>query len=191
MKKWIFLTSSFALVFFFCGCATMNEDKMVGSVQVSVVSPTLAQSSPDEPSGVKRKVAIARFTNETRTGQSFFLDKDNDRIGKAAVDVLSKKLLDTDKFLLIERADLDKVQKEINIASLPAYKNAADYIILGSITEYGYKDTSDTGIFSRVKTQTAYAKGKDFSLYIRAYWSDKAVLDGSWTSLPANTIQLK
>jgi hypothetical protein len=31
-----------------------------------------------------RKVAIARFTNETRYGQSFFIDKEENRIGKQA-----------------------------------------------------------------------------------------------------------
>jgi len=42
--------------------------------------------------GLKRKVAIARFTNESKYGHSFFLDNNNDRIGKQAVDILSSKL---------------------------------------------------------------------------------------------------
>ena len=164
MKKIISILSV-GVFFLITGCATMVDDKVVASVEGPNVSPTVIaaqNASPDDPTGLKRKVAIARFTNETRTGQSFFLDKDNDRIGKAAVDILSKKLMDTDKFILLERADLDKIQKELKMADLEPYKNAADYLIVGSITEYGYKTTSDTGVFSRVRTQTAYAK-----VYIR------------------------
>jgi len=36
--------------------------------------------------------------------------------------------------------------------------NAADYIILGSITEFGRKEVSDVGLFSRVKKQEAFAR---------------------------------
>jgi len=34
----------------------------------------------------------------------------------------------------------------------------ADYLIIGSITEFGRKEVSDVGIFSRVKKQVAFAK---------------------------------
>ncbi|WP_392342941.1 CsgG/HfaB family protein [uncultured Shewanella sp.] len=37
-------------------------------------------------------------------------------------------------------------------------KNAADYLIVGSITEFGCKEVSDVGVFSRVKKQEANAK---------------------------------
>ena len=38
-------------------------------------------------------------------------------------------------------------------------KNSADYLILGSITEFGRKEVSDVGVFSRVKKQEAFARG--------------------------------
>ena len=34
----------------------------------------------------------------------------------------------------------------------------ADYLIVGSVTEFGRKDQSEVGIFSRTKKQTAYSK---------------------------------
>jgi hypothetical protein len=103
-------------------------------------------------------VAIARFTNETKYGQSFLLNKEDDRVGKQAVDVLSSKLLATDKFLLLERSDLDKIQKELNLGNAAPLRNMADYLIVGSVTAFGRKDYSDVGIFSRVKKQIAFAK---------------------------------
>ncbi len=39
-----------------------------------------------------------------------------------------------------------------------ALKNSADYLILGSITEFGRKENSKVGVFSRVKQQEAFAK---------------------------------
>jgi len=107
---------------------------------------------------IKRKVAIARFTNETAYGRSFLVDKDQNPIGKQALDILSKKLLDTGKFLLLERADLAKINEELSISSSGQLKNQADYLILGSVTEFGRKAEGDVGVFSRTKKQTAYAK---------------------------------
>lgn len=107
---------------------------------------------------LKRKVAIARFTNETNYGRSFLVDKDCNPIGKQALDILSKKLLDTGKFILLERADLDKLNAEMGIANLAKLKNAADYLIIGSITGFGRKNEGKVGVFTRTRTQTAYAK---------------------------------
>ncbi len=107
---------------------------------------------------LKRKVAIARFTNETKYGQGFFYDQDDDRLGKQAMDIFSAKLTSTDKFIMLERADLSKLTKEKEIGNLGTFNIAADYLILGSITEFGRKATSDVGVFSRTKKQTAYAK---------------------------------
>jgi len=139
-------------------CATVQKPEVQVVKEEPKVSKTIAKSQPDAPKGLKRKVAIGRFTNETRYGQSFFIDKDDNRIGKQAVDILSSKLLETDKFILLERADLDKIDKELKIGNVVPYRNMADYLIIGSITEFGRKEVSDVGVFSRVKKQVAFAK---------------------------------
>jgi len=59
---------------------------------------------------------------------------------------------------MLERADLSKIQKELEMEGSSSLKNSADYLILGSITEFGRKEVSDVGIFSRVKKQEAFAK---------------------------------
>lgn len=141
------------------GCATMqkSETHQTPSNPIPQISKTL-NIKENEPSGLKRKVAIGRFTNETRYGQSFFLDQNNDKIGKQAMDILSSKLFQTDKFIMLERADLVKIEKELKIGNANSLDNAADYLILGSITELGYKEVSDVGLFSRVKKQEMSAK---------------------------------
>jgi curli biogenesis system outer membrane secretion channel CsgG len=107
---------------------------------------------------LKRKVAIARFSNETKYGKGFFSDLNEDRVGKQAMDILSAKLTETDKFILLERADLEKLIDEKEIANLNSFNIPADYLILGSVVEFGRKTTSDVGVFNRTKKQTAYAK---------------------------------
>ena len=150
------------LTFFISGCATVQKtnqhDIPQSSATVKSASIVQKESNTNKPSGLKRKVAIARFTNETRYGQSFFIDKNNDRIGKQAMDILSAKLFQTNKFIMLERADLSKIDDELKMKNHTKLDNAADYIILGSITEFGRKEVSDVGVFSRVKKQEAFAK---------------------------------
>ena len=156
------LSSTILATIFLSGCATMQKTQthQIPKASQTQTSKTLEAKkvNTDKPKGLKRKVAIARFSNETRYGQSFFLDKDNDRIGKQAMDILSNKLFETGKFIMLERADLSKIEKELKIGGAHKLDNAADYIIIGSITEFGRKETSDVGLFSRVKKQEAYAK---------------------------------
>ncbi len=141
------------------GCATMQktETHQTPASATSKISKTI-QLKENEPNALKRKVAIGRFTNETRYGQSFFLDQSNDKIGKQAMDILSAKLFQTGKFIMLERSDLSKIEKELQIGNSQKLDNAADYLILGSITELGFKEVSDVGFFSRVKKQEMSSK---------------------------------
>jgi curli biogenesis system outer membrane secretion channel CsgG len=154
------LTITFAISLLFTGCATTTKQVIhetpVG--EATQISKTIQAKKVEEPKGLKRKVAIGRFSNETRYGQSFFLDKDNNRVGKQAMDILSSKLFESGRFIMLERADLAKIQKELEMEGSSALKNSADYLIIGSISEFGRKAVSDVGIFSRVKKQEAFAK---------------------------------
>ena len=103
---------------------------------------------------IKRKVAIGRFSNETQYAKGLFYDKENDPMRKQALDILSSKLAASGKFILLEREDLDVLVKE---AGTDMNKIGADYIILGSITEFGRKTEGEQKVFSSTKTQTVEA----------------------------------
>ena len=103
---------------------------------------------------IKRKVAIGRFTNETQYGKGLFYDKENDPMRKQALDILSSKLAQSGKFILLEREDLDVLVAEVGTNM---NKIGADYIILGSITQYGRKNEGHEQVFSSTKTQTVEA----------------------------------
>jgi len=111
-----------------------------------------------ETQTLKRKVAIARFSNETAYAKGIFYDKENDPMGKQAVDILSTKLASSGKFILLERMDFDLIENEMKIADNENYqKIGADYLIIGSITEFGRKNVGYLKVFSRSKTQTVEA----------------------------------
>ena len=107
---------------------------------------------------LKRKVAIARFSNETQYAKGIFYDKNNDPIAKQAVDILSTKLAASNKFILLERQDIEKVYEELKIAGNEGIqKVGADYLIIGSVTEFGRKNIGDVNAFSRTKSQIVQA----------------------------------
>lgn len=148
---------SFGLLF---SCATVEKTETRKIQEGPKISKTIKHETTkkSDKTGLKRKVAIARFSNETKYGQSFFIDKNDDRIGKQAVDILSSKLVESEKFILIERADLDKIIKELEMEDYAPLKSMADYLIVGSVTGFGRKDQGKVGIFSRTKRQVAFAK---------------------------------
>lgn len=103
---------------------------------------------------IKRKVAIGRFSNETQYGKGIFYDKENDPMAKQALDILSSKLASSGKFILLERSDLDILVQE---SGENMQKIGADYVILGSITEFGRKNDGQQKVFSTTKVQTVEA----------------------------------
>ena len=116
------------------------------------------QDVSNEVQVLKRIVAIGRFTNETQYAKGIFFDKNNDPLQKQTIDILSAKLASSNKFILLERQDLDKVLTEVQYSNNESYqKIGADYLIVGSITEFGRKNVGGVGVFSRSKTQTVQA----------------------------------
>ena len=106
---------------------------------------------------IKRKVAIGRFSNETQYAKGIFYDKENDPMGKQALDILSAKLAASGKFLLLERSDLSTLLEEAQKGENGLSTIGADYMIIGSITEFGRKNTGKSGVFTTTKTQTVEA----------------------------------
>jgi curli biogenesis system outer membrane secretion channel CsgG len=125
--------------------------------QVVQVESQVQETPASDYMGLKRKVAIARFSNETQYGKGLFYNKENDPMGKQALDILSAKLAASKKFILLERNDMDKIMEEMKLGGESTQKVGADFLIIGSITEFGRKNVGDQNMFSRSKTQTVQA----------------------------------
>ena len=115
----------------------------------------IVPQKPEVPVGLKRKVAIARFSNETLYGKGAFYTKENDPLEKMSTDILSSKLAQSGKFILLERSD------DFNSDNSYGFKKedllGVDYIIVGSVSEFGRKDETDTKLLSRSREQFAIA----------------------------------
>ena len=145
----------YSLLFLMIGLIATGE--CAAQKKVVKIEPQI-QEVKQEYQGLKRKVAIARFSNETQYAKGIFYDKKNDPLGKQAVDILSTKLASTNKFILLERQDIDKVFEESVIIGSDDYlKVGADFLIIGSVTEFGRKNEGEAKVFSRSKTQTVQA----------------------------------
>lgn len=125
--------------------------------KVKIVESAPTQQASQDTKTIKRKVAIGRFSNETQYAKGIFYDKENDPMGKQALDILSSKLAASNKFILLERSDLTTLLEEAQRSDNGIATIGADYMIIGSITEFGRKETGKTGVFSNTRTQKVEA----------------------------------
>lgn len=116
-----------------------------------------AASAESGEKTLKQKIAIGRFSNETLYGQTFFRDKDLDPLGKQATDILSAYLAQTGRFLVFERPDLARIEREQE-RSGGSSTVGVDTLIVGSIVEFGRREDGKRGLFNKEREQVAYAK---------------------------------
>lgn len=134
----------------------VNIQLLVFLLHALLLSQLASAQTAGSSRALKWKVAIGRFSNETQYGKGIFYDRENDPMAKQAYDILSAKLVASEKFILLERADADKLTAEID-SSKQMNRLAADYLILGSITEFGRKTIGKDGVFTATKTQAVEA----------------------------------
>lgn len=144
MKKGFVLLLMLAI----CGSAYAQRKTVVVESEKTVQNDGLT---------LKRKVAIGRFSNETQYAKGVFYNKENDPMGKQALDILSAKLAASGKFLLLERNDLASLLEESQKNGTSAQTIGADYMIIGSITEFGRKNVGKNRMFSSEKSQIVEA----------------------------------
>ena len=142
-------------------CASVEPQQVVRRPAAPVVAAIPAEAPSERV--LKRKIAIGRFSNETRYGAGLFVDQQNDRIGKQASDMLATEITRSGKFIVLERPDLGKLEAErlLTGASPSDVRRSlvgVDALILGSVVEFGRETTGDRQVFQRSKRQTARAR---------------------------------
>lgn len=138
-------------VVFIFGIFYANAQRKVETVE------TVNNAVSTNEKTIKRKVAIGRFSNETQYGKGIFYDKENDPMGKQALDILSSKLAASGKFILLERNDMASLLQECQNGQTTPTQIGADYMIIGSTTQFGRKNTGKQGVFTNTNTQTVEA----------------------------------
>ena len=141
------------------GCATpATPPKPVDAPQAQA-DQRAAQAAAILPTvkTLKRKIAISRFSNETRYGRTFYRDGDYDPLGKQVSDMLASRLVQSGAFQVFERIDLEKVVREQKLTG-QSDLIGVDTLILGSLTEFGRSTEGTSGFLSGTKKQVAKAK---------------------------------
>lgn len=158
MKKSLYTASALLLL---SACATTSTPPVAVEAAIPRAQQIEAQKAAAMPQqkSFKRKIAIGRFTNETRYGRTFLTDANSDPLGKQASDMMATKLAGSNKFLVFERQDLNKiVEEQKRNGGSASDLVGVDALILGSVTEFGRSTTGKAGFLSSTKIQTARAK---------------------------------
>lgn len=136
------------------GCATVSTQRYE-PVAPPALHPVVATTPPSKV--LKRKIAVARFTNETRYGRSLLVDANDDPLGKQASDMVYNRLISSGQFLVFERPDLQKVRTEQSLTGQEGLVGV-DTLLVGSVTEFGRSESGKVGFLSATKNQVARAK---------------------------------
>lgn len=134
--------------------------KVVDAPPAVAVAQAKAVAAPPAVKSLKRKIAIGRFTNESRYGRALTdISVDQvDPLGKQTSDMLSARLVDSGRFTVLERGETTAIQNEQALSGSKVSLIGADTLIVGSLTEFGRSVEGQTGFLSNTKRQTARAK---------------------------------
>jgi curli biogenesis system outer membrane secretion channel CsgG len=137
-------------------CATVQPAPSVVRTPASQAASAIV-SLPVVPT-LKRKIAVARFSNSTNYGRALLLPGESDNLANQAADMLTARLTDSGKFLVFERSDLYAVQSERDLSrQMTPDLVGVDALIVGSVTEFGRRIEGQAGFLSSTKRQTASA----------------------------------
>ncbi len=115
------------------------------------------------PRSERLTIAIGRFSNESTYGTGLFSDQSGDQLGKQASDLLANHLVETQRFVVLERPDIGRLQAEAKLmgvseASFGKGLKGVDALILGSVAELGRETTGTSWFVGRSKQQRARAR---------------------------------
>ena len=132
------------------GCATQSNR--------AIETPVVASYQSDYQ-GKKMPIVVTGFVNASDY-QSGLFSSDEDQMGKQAQTILMSHLQQTNHFKVMDRNQLEKMQKEAELLGQTQNMSGARYTISGSVSEFGRKETGDKqffGILGSGKQQIAYA----------------------------------
>lgn len=141
-----------AAVIFLVGCTAVETSR-----KVQTATTEISRVQPVKPAV---KVAIGQFENKSPYQRGIFSDG-VDRLGAQAQTVLIAHLNQSNRFSVLDRANLDAAKREAGFKSSQLNTIGADYLVTGSVTDFGRKVVGDRqlfGILGRGKEQVAYSK---------------------------------
>jgi curli biogenesis system outer membrane secretion channel CsgG len=126
----------------------------VAAQQVPPVTQSVVQSG--DGLQLKRKVAVARFTNATRYGRALLLPGEADPVENQATDILVARLVETNAFIISDR-DTSLIGAPNATSTTPKF-GGLDAVVVGSVTELGRRAEGRAGFLNSTVRQIATAK---------------------------------
>lgn len=125
----------------------------------SIEAPKVA-ASYQQYQGQKSKLVVGKFQNRSNFQNGIF-NADTDQLGSQAKTILLTHLQQTNRFIVMDRANMAELSQEAQFAGTQQNVIGAKYVVTGDVTEFGRKQTGDKqlfGILGKGKAQVAYAK---------------------------------
>lgn len=151
MKSYPSITLALVLTVL-CGCAAKETHK--------TLTPQTVETYRSSYSGEKSVLVVGHFQNRSSYLQGIFTSGD-DKLGNQAKTILKTHLQQTNRFSVLDRENMARLQAEAELSGVQQQLRGARYVLTGDVTEFGRRNTGDQqlfGILGRGKTQTAYAK---------------------------------
>ncbi|WP_413430550.1 CsgG/HfaB family protein [Brevundimonas phoenicis] len=108
--------------------------------------------------GLKRRVAVGRFTNSTPYGRLLLSPGQADPVATQAGDMLVNALVASDHFFVFERSDLTALNAERVLSEADGQAlSGVDALLLGSITQLGRRNEGKQGFLNSQRRQAVNA----------------------------------
>lgn len=143
---------SVALVGMLAACSAHETHR---TIEPDEIRPTNAETSAHPVT-----VAVGDFVNRSTYMNGLFSDG-TDRLGKQAEQILITHLSDSRAFTVVDRRNLEALEREARFNGKKTAIEGAQALITGAVTEFGRKETGTKslgGLIHRTKTQSLYAK---------------------------------
>lgn len=108
--------------------------------------------------GLKRRVAVGRFTNSTPYGRLLLSPGQADPVATQAGDMLVNALVASDHFFVFERSDLTALNAERVLSEADGQAlSGVDALLLGSVTQLGRRNEGKQGFLNSQRRQAVNA----------------------------------
>ncbi len=129
--------------------SAITQEQQLAAQQAVQAIPNLA---------LKRKIAVARLSNETTYGKSLLTTSEQDKMAEKVSDMFVQGLINSGNYLVFERSNIGAITQEQKLTNVPSDLIGVDTLIVGSLTEFGRATTGTSGFLSSTKKQQATAK---------------------------------
>jgi curli biogenesis system outer membrane secretion channel CsgG len=154
----LYRTLILTLALFLVGCVTAPVSlKDVEPGYTAEQMRAAQQAMAPQRLALKRKVAVARLSNETTYGKSLLSNAPVDKMAEKVSDMFVQGLVNSGNYLVFERPDVELLQAESDLSGMDLDLVGVDTLIVGSLTEFGRVTTGKSGFVSSSKKQEATA----------------------------------